>query len=70
MYILAMFKMLDKHLLLSKIILRYLQEMWLGPRVDELLYFLIVFLISFFKKEDYSNIDFMEILSKRLKLIW
>ena len=64
-----MFKMLDKHLLLSKIILRYLQEMQLGHRVDKLLYFLIVFLISSFKKEDYSNIDFMGISSKRLKLI-
>ena len=63
MHVLVMLTMLNGYLLLSTTTLRYLQETWLGPRVDKLLYFLIEFLNSLFKKFSYSDKNFKGISS-------
>ena len=70
MHVLVMLTMLNGYLLLSTTTWRYLQETWLGPRVDKLLYFLIEFLNSLFKKFSYSDKNFKGISSNGHIFTW
>jgi len=64
-----MLTILDKHLLLSIIALKYLQETQSSLGMDVLLYFTVVFLNFSFEKVGYSEGGFKRILSNSCKLI-
>jgi len=64
MHILAILTILDRYLSSSTKTLKCFQETWLSSRVDELLYFLIIFL-NLFEKFSYFNKDFKGISSNR-----
>ena len=60
----------SKHLLFFKTSFKCFHNIWLGPRVDKLLYLSIVFLSFFFKKDGYSNLGFERISFNILVFIW
>ena len=60
---------LRRHLLSLMTAFRCFHETQSSPRVDELLYLLMVFLNSFLEKSSYSIVGFDRISSNRLGLI-
>ena len=67
---LAMSMILDEQLWFLMIILIYLHKSLSGPEAEELLYLLIVCLSSSLEKEAHGHIFLLDILFRRLGLIW